>query len=149
MPRPRDGPFASQPADDRYLTLGDGLDIPYFCTRAAWPHLIAAAAVAALTGMFGFIGTAYCVSVRLDAMPLSALRAGMPFVIRRLVPLLLALEAFIGPVLLLVRGNPARRCPACPREPPGRSQGRGPSPRGRPIPVVPSRQGTAADVPRP
>ncbi|MFE4964616.1 MFS transporter [Streptomyces sp. NPDC056660] len=51
----------------------------------------AAAAVVALTGMFGFIGTAYCVSIRLGAvMHLSALRAGMPFVILQLIPLLLA-----------------------------------------------------------
>ncbi|MEV5846202.1 MFS transporter [Streptomyces sp. NPDC051985] len=51
----------------------------------------AAAAVVALTGMFGFIGTAYVVSIRLGAvMHLSALRAGMPFVILQLIPLLLA-----------------------------------------------------------
>ncbi|WP_240512979.1 MFS transporter, partial [Streptomyces griseoruber] len=51
----------------------------------------AAAAVVALAGMFGFIGTAYCVSIRLGAvMHLSPLRAGMPFVILQLVPLLLA-----------------------------------------------------------
>ncbi|WP_406444248.1 MFS transporter [Streptomyces sp. NBC_00631] len=51
----------------------------------------AAAAVVALTGMFGFIGTAYCVSIRLGAvMHLSALRAGLPFVILQLIPLLLA-----------------------------------------------------------
>jgi EmrB/QacA subfamily drug resistance transporter len=51
----------------------------------------AAAAVVALAGMFGFIGTAYCVSIRLGAvMHLSALRAGLPFVILQLVPLLLA-----------------------------------------------------------
>ncbi|MFF3504610.1 MFS transporter [Streptomyces sp. NPDC003247] len=51
----------------------------------------AAAAVVALVGMFGFIGTAYCVSIRLGAvMHLSALKAGMPFVILQLIPLLLA-----------------------------------------------------------
>ncbi|MDH6604594.1 EmrB/QacA subfamily drug resistance transporter [Streptomyces sp. SAI-208] len=51
----------------------------------------AAAAVVALAGMFGFIGTAYCVSIRLGAvMHLSALRAGMPFVILQAIPLLLA-----------------------------------------------------------
>lgn len=51
----------------------------------------AAAAVVALAGMFGFIGTAYCVSIRLGAvMHLSALKAGMPFVILQLIPLLLA-----------------------------------------------------------
>jgi EmrB/QacA subfamily drug resistance transporter len=51
----------------------------------------AAAAVVALAGMFGFIGTAYCVSIRLGAvMHLSPLRAGMPFVILQLIPLLLA-----------------------------------------------------------
>ncbi|MFE0678562.1 MFS transporter [Streptomyces sp. NPDC058867] len=50
----------------------------------------AAAAVVALVGMFGFIGTAYCVSIRLGAvMHLSALQAGMPFVILQLIPLLL------------------------------------------------------------
>ncbi|MGP3769683.1 MFS transporter [Streptomyces sp. SDT5-1] len=68
--------------------------------RAATPmfHLellkipsFAAAAVVALVGMFGFIGTAYCVSIRLGAvMHLSALRAGMPFVILQFIPLLLA-----------------------------------------------------------
>ncbi|MEU2424325.1 MFS transporter [Streptomyces sp. NPDC007851] len=65
----------------------------------------AAAAVVALTGMFGFIGTAYCVSIRLGAvMHLSALRAGMPFVILQLIPLLLA------PVLsrMLTRVEPRR-----------------------------------------
>lgn len=59
----------------------------------------------ALTGMFGFIGTAYRVSIRLGAvMHLSALRAGMPFVILQLIPLLLA------PVLsrMLTRGEPRR-----------------------------------------
>lgn len=51
----------------------------------------AAAAAVALVGMFGFIGTAYCVSIRLGAvMHLSALRAGLPFVILQLIPLLLA-----------------------------------------------------------
>ncbi|MEV7395213.1 MFS transporter [Streptomyces sp. NPDC091215] len=50
-----------------------------------------AAAVVALAGMFGFIGTGYCVSIRLGAvMHLSALRASMPFVILQLIPLLLA-----------------------------------------------------------
>ncbi|MFD0687618.1 MFS transporter [Actinomadura fibrosa] len=51
----------------------------------------AAAAIVALVGMAGFIGTAYCVSIRLGAvMHLSALDAGMPFVILQIVPLLLA-----------------------------------------------------------
>jgi EmrB/QacA subfamily drug resistance transporter len=51
----------------------------------------AAAAAVALTGMFGFIGTAYCVSIRLGAvMHLNAVKAGMPFVILQLIPLLLA-----------------------------------------------------------
>lgn len=51
----------------------------------------AAAAVVALTGMFGFIGTAYCVSIRLGVvMHLSALRASLPFTILQLIPLLLA-----------------------------------------------------------
>lgn len=51
----------------------------------------AAAAVVALVGMLGFIGTAYVVSIRLGAvMHLSALEAGMPFVILQLIPLLLA-----------------------------------------------------------
>lgn len=45
----------------------------------------------ALVGMLGFIGAAYDVSIRLGAvMHLSPLRAGMPFVILQLVPLLLA-----------------------------------------------------------
>jgi len=50
-----------------------------------------AAAVVALAGMFGFIGTAYVVSIRLGAvMHLSALRAGLPLMILQLIPLLLA-----------------------------------------------------------
>ena len=70
----------------------------------------AAAAVVALAGMFGFIGTAYCVSIRLGAvMHLSALRAGMPFVILQLIPLLLApvlsrMLTRVEPRLLLVGG---------------------------------------------
>jgi EmrB/QacA subfamily drug resistance transporter len=70
----------------------------------------AAAAVVALAGMFGFIGTAYCVSIRLGAvMHLSALRAGMPFVILQLVPLLLApalsrMLTRVEPRLLLMGG---------------------------------------------
>lgn len=45
----------------------------------------------ALVGMLGFIGAAYDVSIRLGAvMHLSPLRAGLPFVILQLVPLLLA-----------------------------------------------------------
>lgn len=50
-----------------------------------------AAAVVALAGMFGFIGTAYVVSIRLGAvMHLSALRAGLPLMILQVIPLLLA-----------------------------------------------------------
>ncbi|MFJ3802561.1 MFS transporter [Streptomyces sp. NPDC090088] len=50
-----------------------------------------AAAVVALAGMFGFIGTGYCVSIRLGAvMHLSALRASLPLVILQLIPLMLA-----------------------------------------------------------
>ncbi|WP_246144449.1 MFS transporter [Actinacidiphila oryziradicis] len=63
----------------------------------------AGAAGVALVGMLGFIGTAYCVSIRLGAvMHLSSLRAGMPFVVLQLIPLLLA------PVLsrLLSQANP-------------------------------------------
>ncbi|MEY9835122.1 SDR family NAD(P)-dependent oxidoreductase [Streptacidiphilus sp. EB103A] len=37
----RNGPFASMPAEDWYFTIKNELDIPYFCTQAAWPHLIA------------------------------------------------------------------------------------------------------------
>ncbi|MDO0917038.1 SDR family oxidoreductase [Streptomyces sp. DT2A-34] len=37
----RNGPFGTMAADDWYFTLRNELDIPYFCTRAAWPHLIA------------------------------------------------------------------------------------------------------------
>ncbi|MFF4586326.1 SDR family NAD(P)-dependent oxidoreductase [Streptomyces sp. NPDC001388] len=37
----RNGPFESMPAEDWYFTLRNELDIPYFCTQAAWPHLIA------------------------------------------------------------------------------------------------------------
>ncbi|MFD0687616.1 SDR family NAD(P)-dependent oxidoreductase [Actinomadura fibrosa] len=36
----RNGPFAEMPAEDWYFTIRNELDIPYFCTRAAWPHLI-------------------------------------------------------------------------------------------------------------
>lgn len=51
----------------------------------------AAAAGVALVGMFGFIGTAYCVSIRLGAvMHLDALQASLPFVILQLIPLLMA-----------------------------------------------------------
>ncbi|WP_433170913.1 MFS transporter [Actinoallomurus sp. CA-150999] len=63
----------------------------------------AGAAGVALVGMLGFIGTAYCVSIRLGAvMHLSPLRAGLPFVILQAIPLLLA------PVLsrLLGQTNP-------------------------------------------
>ncbi|MFF1257398.1 SDR family NAD(P)-dependent oxidoreductase [Streptomyces sp. NPDC058321] len=37
----RNGPFESMPAEDWYFTIRNELDIPYFCTQAAWPHLIA------------------------------------------------------------------------------------------------------------
>ncbi|MFD7046724.1 SDR family NAD(P)-dependent oxidoreductase [Streptomyces mirabilis] len=37
----RNGPFATMPAEDWYFTIKNELDIPYFCTQAAWPHLIA------------------------------------------------------------------------------------------------------------
>ena len=37
----RNGPFETMPAEDWYFTLRNELDIPYFCTQAAWPHLIA------------------------------------------------------------------------------------------------------------
>lgn len=37
----RNGPFAEQPVEDWYFTLRNELDIPYLCTRAAWPHLVA------------------------------------------------------------------------------------------------------------
>ncbi|MEU3618086.1 SDR family oxidoreductase [Streptomyces sp. NPDC006872] len=37
----RNGPFDTQPVEDWYFTLRNELDIPYFCTRVAWPHLIA------------------------------------------------------------------------------------------------------------
>ena len=51
----------------------------------------AGAAGIALVGMFGFIGTAYCVSIRLGVvMHLSPLRTALPFVILQLIPLLLA-----------------------------------------------------------
>src|SRR5262249_39745733 len=29
------------PAEDWYFTVRNELDVPYFCTQAAWPHLIA------------------------------------------------------------------------------------------------------------
>ncbi|WP_190812391.1 SDR family NAD(P)-dependent oxidoreductase [Saccharopolyspora pogona] len=35
----RNGPFDEQPLDDWYYTLRTELDLPYLCTRAAWPHL--------------------------------------------------------------------------------------------------------------
>lgn len=37
----RNGPFETMPAEDWYFTIKNELDIPYFCTQAAWPHLIA------------------------------------------------------------------------------------------------------------
>jgi NAD(P)-dependent dehydrogenase (short-subunit alcohol dehydrogenase family) len=37
----RNGPFAEMPTEDWYFTLRNELDIPYLCTKAAWPHLIA------------------------------------------------------------------------------------------------------------
>lgn len=37
----RNGPFADMPVEDWYFTIRNELDIPYLCTRAAWPHLIA------------------------------------------------------------------------------------------------------------
>ncbi|MFF7987232.1 MFS transporter [Streptomyces sp. NPDC007901] len=70
----------------------------------------AAAAVVALFGMLGFIGTAYVVSMRLGAvMHLSSLEAGMPFVILQLIPLLLApvlgrMLSQVNPRWLLVGG---------------------------------------------
>jgi MFS family permease len=51
----------------------------------------AGAAGIALVGMFGFIGTAYCVSIRLGVvMHQSTIRTALPFVILQLIPLLLA-----------------------------------------------------------
>jgi meso-butanediol dehydrogenase / (S,S)-butanediol dehydrogenase / diacetyl reductase len=35
----RNGPFDEQPLDDWYFTVRHELDLPYLCTRAAWPHL--------------------------------------------------------------------------------------------------------------
>ncbi|MFE2431156.1 MFS transporter [Streptomyces sp. NPDC059373] len=70
----------------------------------------AGAAGVALVGMLGFIGTAYCVSIRLGAvMHLDALRAGMPFVILQLIPLLMApvlsrLLSGVNPRWLLLSG---------------------------------------------
>ncbi|MFD8219592.1 SDR family oxidoreductase [Streptomyces sp. NPDC059697] len=147
----RNGPFATMPAEDWYFTIKNELDVPYFCTQAAWPHLIArgggavldVASVAAVRGAPfmpmvphgaakggvlamnkhlcaagaphhirvntiapGMTRTSatepflddpdgpkapYRVSIRRGAvMHLSALRAGMPFVILQLIPLLLA-----------------------------------------------------------
>jgi NAD(P)-dependent dehydrogenase (short-subunit alcohol dehydrogenase family) len=37
----RNGPFESMPAEDWYFTVRNELDLVYFCTQAAWPHLIA------------------------------------------------------------------------------------------------------------
>jgi meso-butanediol dehydrogenase / (S,S)-butanediol dehydrogenase / diacetyl reductase len=37
----RNGPFETMAAEDWYFTIKNELDIPYFCTQAAWPHLIA------------------------------------------------------------------------------------------------------------
>ncbi|MGH1553278.1 SDR family NAD(P)-dependent oxidoreductase [Streptomyces sp. L7] len=34
----RYGPFETMPAEDWYFTIKNELDIPYFCTQAAWPH---------------------------------------------------------------------------------------------------------------
>jgi meso-butanediol dehydrogenase / (S,S)-butanediol dehydrogenase / diacetyl reductase len=35
----RNGAFDEQPLDDWYFTIRNELDLPYLCTRAAWPHL--------------------------------------------------------------------------------------------------------------
>jgi meso-butanediol dehydrogenase / (S,S)-butanediol dehydrogenase / diacetyl reductase len=35
----RNGAFAEQPLGDWYFTIKNELDLPYLCTRAAWPHL--------------------------------------------------------------------------------------------------------------
>jgi meso-butanediol dehydrogenase/(S,S)-butanediol dehydrogenase/diacetyl reductase len=35
----RNGAFGEQPLDDWYFTIRNELDLPYLCTRAAWPHL--------------------------------------------------------------------------------------------------------------
>lgn len=70
----------------------------------------AGAAGVALVGMLGFIGTAYCVSIRLGAvMHLNALAAGMPFVVLQLIPLLMApvlsrLLGGVSPRRLLLAG---------------------------------------------
>jgi MFS family permease len=70
----------------------------------------AASAAVALTGMFGFIGTAYCVSIRLGVvMHESPLQAGLPFVILQSIPLLLSpvlnrMLSRINPRWLLVGG---------------------------------------------
>jgi meso-butanediol dehydrogenase/(S,S)-butanediol dehydrogenase/diacetyl reductase len=37
----RNGPFPEMPVEDWYFTIRNELDLPYLCTRAAWPHLIA------------------------------------------------------------------------------------------------------------
>jgi NAD(P)-dependent dehydrogenase (short-subunit alcohol dehydrogenase family) len=37
----RNGPFETMPDDDWYFTIANELDIPYLCTKAAWPHLVA------------------------------------------------------------------------------------------------------------
>lgn len=71
--------------------------------------------VVALVAMLGFIGTAYCVSVRLGAVAhLSALDAGMPFVILQLIPLLLApvLSRMLSQVdARRLLGSPGAFCP--------------------------------------
>ena len=35
----RNGPFDEQPLDDWHFTIKNELDLPYLCTRAAWPYL--------------------------------------------------------------------------------------------------------------
>ena len=37
----RNGPFAEMPDDDWYFTITHELHLPYLCTKAAWPQLVA------------------------------------------------------------------------------------------------------------
>ncbi|MFD9321381.1 SDR family NAD(P)-dependent oxidoreductase [Streptomyces sp. NPDC060053] len=71
----RNGPFDTQPVEDWYFTLRNELDIPYLCTRAAWPHLVA-------RGGGAILNVASVAAVRgapfLPMVPHGAAKGGVP-----------------------------------------------------------------------
>jgi NAD(P)-dependent dehydrogenase (short-subunit alcohol dehydrogenase family) len=62
---PRFGPLDSMPVEDRHFTMRNELDIVYYVTRAAWPHLVA-------RGSGSIISTASIAAVRGCVAPQSA-----------------------------------------------------------------------------